>query len=77
MVDGSGPDGPRTTSPSFITNETRSVAVMSCSGSSTRATMSARAPGAITPSVPSWPSMAAAVTVPERKACQGVMPSAT
>ena len=44
------------TAPSFITKETRSVAVMSFSGSSFIPTRSAWAPGATVPSCRSLPS---------------------
>src|SRR5262249_49200583 len=69
--------GGTTTTPSFITKETLSVAVMSCRGSSFIPTRSASAPGATVPSSDSFPSIVAATTVPERSACQGLIPQAT
>src|SRR5262249_31555570 len=69
--------GATTTPPSFITKETRSVAVMSFKGSSFIPTRSAYAPGSMVPRSFSFPSIVAATTVPERNACHGVIPQAT
>ena len=65
-----------TTVPPFITHCTlSSTTLMSASGSPSTATMSAKYPGAIRPSVFSMPRTSAPFVVAVASACAGVMPS--
>ena len=60
--------------PSFITNETRSVAVMSVEGSPGMATMSASFPFSRVPTFSEMPKSSAVMDVAERNASIGVIP---
>src|SRR5216684_4815166 len=63
-----------TTTPSFITNDTRSVAVMSASGLPGTAMMSASLPEVSVPTLSSTPRRAASTEVAARNAAAGDMP---